>query len=342
MGNSSSKDGGEAKPKPQSYKEFSVHPLLCAIENPINRFADDFASFLVGGDAANRIELPMNTLGMSEICGYTIKKMLGKGAEAEVYLGQKQGQPPVAIKRYVACQHMDGDMPREVKIAKLLDHPHCMQLLETYQLPDNGDHIVFMPLSTKGELATSNVPVVTAIGAAHFLYQVGAAVAHMHSRNIVHRDIKPGNVLMFDNGYCLIDYSVSVALNGPNDMLSGKVGTSVFMAPEISNNNYAPKPADIWALGITTFVILFGRYPFALDKLLEGGDPMKPISSWIIGYDLVFPETPAIPEELKDIIRGMLRMNPTERMTSEELANHPWIHAKMEEREKLRKYLHGN
>jgi serine/threonine protein kinase len=110
-----------------------------------------------------------------------------------------------------------------------------------------------MPISAFGALRISTVPELTVRGAVSLLSQIGSALAHMHSQQIVHRDVKPGNILVFEENFVLCDFSISSQLSGDDELVSGIAGTPVFMAPEISVNMYAPKSADMWALVVTVY-----------------------------------------------------------------------------------------
>lgn len=342
MGSSSSKALDSAKSQP--YREFTEHPLLMAIDNPINRFCDDFASSLTDDPQSRnpKMEIPISSPELQEIGGYTVVSVIGKGADAVVYEAvEKRSAVHLAIKQCKQVKFMENGVPREYEISRTLDHPNCMTMRECFQ-DQNGEFILVMPLSRKGELKWTNSPAVTIAGGIQLLYQIGGALAHMHSHNIVHRDIKPGNIVMLDDGYCLIDYSVSARLNSPDESLSGIVGTSVFMSPEISNNLYAPKPADVWALGITAYVLIFGKCPYNLSSLLHdsGRNPLN-VSKIVSGVELTFPETPVVPNEVKQILSGMLEKDPAKRMTADELAQNEWLQEKYIEWQRVLEYMRG-
>ena len=318
------------------------HPLLTVVDNPVNLFCDDFASALddepsvlsAGNDAIARA--PDGVEGE----GYRVVKLIGQGAEAYVYKAiELQSNEKVAIKVYKRA----NAPPKEIEIANMLNHPSILKFRDSVELVRNHEKkfAAVMRLSTYGSLCHSDVPELTVTLAIQLLDQIGGALAHMHSKNIVHRDIKPQNILVFDSEFQLCDFSVSVVLQNPDQTLSGQFGTSVFMAPEIARNVHAPKPTDMWSLGITVFCLIYGKFPFALDNFAS--DPDKPahirVTDNVMPYPLVFPEWPVIPEELRNIISGLLDKDPTKRMTAEELANNPWITEEVTEWKGFERFL---
>jgi serine/threonine protein kinase len=304
------------------------HPLLGVIDNPVNKFGEDFAASLFD-ESPDPLSKPDSSLqnDVEDIPGYNIIKIIGIGAEAVVYeaVDEELGVS-VALKRYTLVQNVDISKPREIIIAEALDHLHCLQFHRSFQSAA-GNFILAMPLALSGSIKITALPEITVMGSITFLHQIGSALAHMHSRDIVHRDIKPGNILYFDHGYVLCDYSISIQLTSPDELVSGIAGTSVFMAPEISVNMYAPKPVDVWALGITVYGLLCGRYPWGLNRILEGGGAAggQNAAKNEISGELTFPRVPYLPPELTSIITRMLDMSPESRMTAAELAEHEWL-----------------
>lgn len=337
------------------YKSFDEHPLLKPIKNPINLFCDDFASSLIEDyptrDQKKVLQLTPND--QEEIYGFTNVRVIGDGAEAVVYEAFKNRPTtaapdsainlPIALKKYKKVLQMGNGVPQEFEISQLLNHPNCLKM---YECDKNavGEYIIAMPLYSYGSLSYSNVPVLTISSSILFLQQLGSALAHMHSLNVVHRDIKPSNVLYYEDGFVLCDYSVSVRLKSPDELLSGIVGTSVFMSCEISNNPYLPKPCDVWALGVTIYVLLFGIFPYHLELALEQNkgqvwNNTLPISACVTSYELEFPSIPSIPDELRRIISGMLEKDAKKRFTAKQIAQNEWIHQQFERRKQVINFM---
>lgn len=309
--------------------EAAEHPLLAVISNPINRFCDEFASSLCE-DANNKNTKQSQTYFQSaedEIEGYTIIRRIGDGAEAAVYEAIKDDKGEhVALKRYKKVNNLRDGIPLEVEIAKMLDNNFCLKVFSHFK-SITGDFIVTMPLAQHGALQPSNRPEISVAGAIQLLNQIGNALQYMHSHRIVHRDIKPQNILLLDGNYVLCDYSVSAILKSDDEMLTGYTGSPIFMAPEVSPTLYKPRPPDLWSLGVTVFVLLFGCYPYKLERGLVQVEQnyVKNVSKSLDLGELEFPEIPSIPNELKTVISGLLEKNPDQRMSANDLCSIQWL-----------------
>lgn len=301
--------------------EYEEHPFLSSILNPINRFYDDFASSLVNDIYPDK-EKELNVLppesAIEELEGYTIIRCIGSGAEANVYEAEENRTHfKCAIKQYKNVQIMDENVPREITITRELDNPFCLKILHSFK-SISENYIVVMPLADES-LTTSNSPQITVVGAITLLLNIGTALNYMHSLNIVHRDVKPQNILLFseNESYVLCDFSISTKLKNSDEKVISKVGTSFFMAPEVGyNKEYSPKPADMWALGISVYWLLFGVLPF---NLLENIDQDNHVNKMAFEMDLQFPSIPIVPNELKRIISHLLDKNCQTRMTASQL-----------------------
>ena len=319
--------------------EYEECPLLTPVANPINRFCDDFASSLIdesqGKDTLNEVPLPADL----ELEGYTIKRCLGSGVESEVYEAEEiRTHVPCAVKHYKDIKYMDENGPREMTIANMLDHPYCLKILQCFRSLA-GDYIVVMPLATEGSLVPTNTPQISIVGCVTLLLNIGSALNYMHGLNITHRDVKPQNILMFPDCYQICDYSVSTKLNAPDEKVTGKIGTPLFMAPEVANNmSYLPKPADMWSLGITAYSLLFGTFPFNLLDTIDQYGAVN-ITKATFNEPPSFPKLPLVPEKLKDVLRKLLDRNPETRMTAEQLINDPYLNTTYEEYKKATNFL---
>ncbi|OHS93672.1 CAMK family protein kinase [Tritrichomonas foetus] len=337
MGSSCSNHQAAQNGKPQT--DYEEYPLLSPIVNPINRFCDDFASSLIDelkSKTTNETSIPTTEL---EVEGYITKRCMGFGVESEVFEAEEiRTHIPCAIKHYKSIKYMDENGPREMTIAMMLDHPNCLKILQCFRSLA-GDYIVVMPLATDGSLNPTNTPQITVVGAVMLLLQIGSALNYMHEKNIMHRDVKPQNVLLFPDCYQLCDYSVSTVLKSSDEKVTGRIGTPLFMAPEVTNNMpYLPRPADMWALGVTAYSLLYGTFPFNLLDCVDQFGNVN-VTRNTFNQPLTFPSLPLVPDELKVILSSLLDLNPDTRMTAAELIEDQYIVSTYEEWKKASAFL---
>jgi len=157
--------------------------------------------------------------------------------------------------------------------------------------------------------------------ARHLVQHILASIKVMNKNKIVHRGLKIDKFLVGENYVVkLAGFNFGKILEEGVKLQTYFVGL-VEMAPEIKQGATYDKKCDIWSLGLIFYKILFGDLPFSVTKESRG-DILKLVSQpdW-----LVFPEAPFVTTEIKFLISHMLRRDPKERVSYEELLNHPWI-----------------
>ncbi len=204
---------------------------------------------------------------------YRIVRELGRGGMATVYLAEDLRHPrQVAVKvlRPDLAAALGGDrFLREIEISARLEHPHVLTLIDSGQ----ADEILYyvMPY-VEGESLRARVEREGALpvdDAVRILKEVVDALAYAHSKGIVHRDIKPDNVLLSGRHAEVTDFGVAKALSEAaheSDAITSTgmaMGTPSYMAPEQA----AAEPnvdhrADIYAVGVMAYELLAGRAPF--------------------------------------------------------------------------------
>lgn len=147
--------------------------------------------------------------------------------------------------------------------------------------------------------------------------QIIEGLKYLHSRNIVHRDIKLDNILFdLSNTVKICDFGVSRKIK-QGQILHERCGTPAYIAPEIFNDEgYEGFPVDIWSAGVTLYYLISGTQPFKADsiKVLK-----KEITSG--KYD----KLEKISGELSDLIDKLLQVDPKKRITISQILNHPWL-----------------
>jgi len=157
--------------------------------------------------------------------------------------------------------------------------------------------------------------------------QVAEALRHLHSRGIVHRDLKLENVLLSSReGHAdvlLCDFGMArfIGLGAPP--LNGRAGTLAYMAPEmLSSGSYGPQ-VDVWALGVITFILLAGCHPFNPTGTLDEASIELRIKSG--QWDFSGECWDRISEEARELITKMLHPDPEQRLKISELLASPWF-----------------
>jgi TolB-like protein/tRNA A-37 threonylcarbamoyl transferase component Bud32 len=233
-----------------------------------------------------------------QLGNYEILEQIGCGGMGVIYRArQRHSRRIVAVKRvlsYRADSH--GALQRfrrEAQAVASLDHPN---ILPIYEVSESEDGLPFfsMKLAEKGSLAENAASLRDEPRkCVQLMVKVARAVEYAHSRGVLHRDIKPGNILLNDRSEPLVsDFGLAKLLDGKNDLTKSLTtfGTAGFIAPEQANGAAADvtPAADVYSLGAVLFNVLAGRPPFV------GSNPVSVIRQ--------ASETPA--PKLRTLSRG--------------------------------------
>ena len=214
---------------------------------------------------------------------YLVERLLGEGAFAEVYRVKHSFLGRQAMKVFKAAGGTLGDIKRDITEALLLSrmkHPNIVEVYDANVLETEGGRFGYFTMthmaggSLEAHRRSCGGDVMTVEDAVDITVQIcrGLAVAHLSSPPIVHRDVKPQNVLVaFDTGRLharLGDFGLAKAVNPLSLLLTSK-GTLAFKPPE-SLLNVDSCTGDVWAVGTTLYQLLTGRLPY---PALEEQDP---------------------------------------------------------------------
>jgi serine/threonine-protein kinase len=252
---------------------------------------------------------------------YDILEELGRGGMAIVYKArERELERDVAIKVLPASLAFDKEFverfEREARTSAKLEHPNIIPI---YRVGKSGRVIYFVmkylrgqPLSAvlaaRGSLAPGEIRLVLA--------QVARALAYAHKSGIVHRDIKPDNIMFDEHGHAVVtDFGIAKAATGGKLTGTGmSIGTPHYMSPEQARAQGLDGRSDIYSLGVVAYQCLTGAVPY------DGDD------SFSIGYKHIMEEMPTplldTPEqrELLEVIRRMMAKAPEDRFqTAEDL-----------------------
>ncbi len=252
---------------------------------------------------------------------YKIERELGQGGMATVYLAHD-----VKHDRKVAVKVLRPDLAaslgserflREVRIAANLQHPHVLPLYDSgeadgflfYVMPYVEGESLRAKLEREGEL-----PVADAV---RILKEVVDALAYAHEHGVVHRDIKPDNVMLSGRHALVTDFGIAKAVSeatGRQELTTAGValGTPAYMAPEqAAADPHVDHRADIYAVGALGYELLTGRPPFV------GSTPQQVLSAHVMTVpDPVTAHRAAVPVALADVVMRCLEKKPADRWQS--------------------------
>src|SRR5215213_5941139 len=201
---------------------------------------------------------------------YEVEREIGKGGNARIFLARGPDGQPVALKilhpELLVSVAADRFL-REIKIASQLDHPHIAKLL------DSGERewLVYYVMSyVEGPTLRERLDGSPRLGIPETLrlaHDLLDALEHAHSQGIIHRDVKPANVVLSSEGAVLLDFGIARAvIASGSDQLTRAgiaVGTSTYMSPEqITALSDIDHRSDIYSMGCVLFECLAGQPPF--------------------------------------------------------------------------------
>ena len=249
---------------------------------------------------------------------YRLDKLIGEGGFAQVFLATD-----LELARKVALKVLDDNwvsdkalltrFRNEARAIAALDHPHILQIYD-FGL-DNGTPFIVMPYVSGGTLANRmKQERLTFDEIGVYLEQVSSALDYAHQQGIVHRDVKPSNLLIHSNGQLvLMDFGLAKLLaNVSLAVQSTLLGTIAYMAPE-QCRGYVSAASDIYMLGVILYQMLAGKLPYAGDtvQVANGHLHLAPKS---LGDQLAMrPVSPVVVQALDQVILKVLAKSPADR-----------------------------
>ena len=247
---------------------------------------------------------------------YTLEREVGRGGMGAVWLARDEvlGRA-VAVKRIGGMPGAAPDLERaerEARLAARLNHPHVVAVFDLVS-EDDGRWLVmeYVEGATLAELVRTQ-GALTPDQAAPLLGQAADALAAAHAAGIVHRDVKPSNILVTPEGQVkLSDFGIARAEADASLTQTGLVtGSPSYLAPEVASGQQATAASDVWAIGATLFHALSGRAPYEVGDNLMG-----------VLYRIVHEDPPRLSNAgwLGPLLESTMTRDPAHRSSMEEV-----------------------
>nr|WP_204414670.1 Stk1 family PASTA domain-containing Ser/Thr kinase [Bacillus tianshenii] len=251
---------------------------------------------------------------------YKIMEVIGGGGMANVYLAHD-----MILDRDVAVKVLRLDFAndeefirrfrREAQSATSLDHPNIVSI---YDIGEEDDIYYIVMEHVSGKTLKQYIQQFAPIeqyNTVEIMQQLTSAIAHAHENGIIHRDIKPQNILIDDYGTIKVtDFGIAMALSSTTiTQTNSLLGSVHYLSPEQARGSLATKKSDVYALGIVMFEMLTGRLPFS-------GESAVSIALKHLQSETPSPKrwNPAIPQSLENVVLKSMAKDPNHRYASVE------------------------
>lgn len=244
---------------------------------------------------------------------YRIIKHIGDGSFSNVYEGiNTSNNQPVAIKVMKLSASLMIYAINEINTHKSLDHPHIVKLIDSYNSAPNEISMVLELCDDSLRNIIDRYGPIPEAKARWILLQIISALKYLYSKSIVHRDIKPHNILLHNDIVKITDFGFA-RLVSDNEYMKSYLGSPLYMSPELLKGQPYNSKSDIWSLGVLYYEMVTGANPFSVttkDELIKLID--KPI------------DPPNISDKGKNFLLSLLAP-VNKRISWDELFDHKYL-----------------
>lgn len=263
---------------------------------------------------------------------YILGDVIGEGSYAKVReavestTNRKVAIKILARRKLKRLPAGESTVKKEVEVLSKLRHVNIVEHIDYFTIDEKEKIYIVLELvnggTLQGLIERSTNGIMPRKQAQSIFRQLLSACEYIHSRNVVHCDIKPDNMMFTTDGVLkMTDFGVAEEMGLESDykILTQSGGSPAFQPPEVktgTNNASSPVKIDIWAIGITLYIMVTGKYPFS-------GTNIYTICDNIAKGEYQLPET--LEPDLATLIKGILQLNPGDRYSIQDMKNNSWV-----------------
>ncbi|KOC66603.1 Serine/threonine-protein kinase fused [Habropoda laboriosa] len=251
---------------------------------------------------------------------YEVLRQVGEGSFGQVYKAKKRSDGRIVAFKVIRKRGRSfkelKSLRQECQIQRHLHHPNIVQMLDSFEteneivvVTEYADKELYEILGKAGRLSEQRAQVIAC--------DLVSALYYLHSNRVLHRDLKPQNVLLESNGVAkLCDFGFARSMSTGTHVLTSIKGTPLYMAPELIEERPYDHNADLWSLGCIVYELVVGSPPFQTTSILH--------LVRLIRFEAIkWPDY--ISQNCRSFLQGLLQKDPSQRLTWPALLDHPFV-----------------